>query len=168
MWIFGYGSLMWKTEFNFLDKKEATLNNYHRDFCIITERHRGNSKFRGLVLGLVEKNNSTCKGLAYKICHTNVNEVRNYLFHRELLEDSYIEKIVEIIIDGKKQSALTFVCNTNSHFYHDSLTDKEKANIIRKAQGHSGKNIDYYLNTINHLNRLGIKDEKIYNIKKHL
>ena len=57
MWVFGYGSLIWKTEFDFLYKKEAVLYKYERDFCIITEHHRGNKDFKGLVLGLVSNNN---------------------------------------------------------------------------------------------------------------
>ena len=48
MWIFGYGSLIWKTEFDYLYKKEAILYKYERDFCIITEHHRGNKYFKGL------------------------------------------------------------------------------------------------------------------------
>lgn len=167
MWVFGYGSLIWKTEFDFLCKKEAILYKYERDFCIITEHHRGNKDFKGLVLGLVSNNNKHCKGIAYKICETKINSIRKYLRNRELLEDSYIEKFIEIEIDNKKEIALTYITNIESKLYNSTLTDKEKAKIIKNAYGHSGKNIDYYNNTILNLESIGIKDEKIFNIKNY-
>lgn len=167
MWVFGYGSLIWKTEFDFLYKKEAILKKYERDFCIITEHHRGNKNFKGLVLGLVYNNNTQCKGIAYKICETKINSIRKYLRNRELLEDSYIEKFIEIEIDNKKEIALTYITNIESKLYNSTLTDKEKARIIKHAYGHSGKNIDYYNNTILNLKSIGIKDEKIFNIKNY-
>jgi cation transport protein ChaC len=167
MWIFGYGSLMWKTEFEFLEKKEATLYNYERDFCITTEIHRGNKQKRGLVLGLVSNEHSICKGFAYKVCQSNILNVKRYLANRELLEDSYLERFINIYIEGKKEKALTYICNINSKFYNNKLSMQEKANIIVSAKGSSGKNIDYYLNTINHLEKFGIHEEKLYKIKNH-
>ena len=63
--------------------------------------------------------------------------------------------------------ALTYVTNTNSKLYNSNLTDQEKAKIIKLAKGYSGKNIDYYINTISNLENIGVKNEKIFNIKNH-
>ena len=61
MYIFGYGSLMWNPDFNYLKKEYANLLGYQRNFCIKTYTHRGNIKNHGLVLGLDPKQNSLCR-----------------------------------------------------------------------------------------------------------
>ena len=34
IWVFGYGSLLWKPGFEFVEKRPALLYGYHRSFCI--------------------------------------------------------------------------------------------------------------------------------------
>lgn len=134
MWVFGYGSLMWKTEFDFIKKEKVILNNYERDFCINTSINRGNSDFKGLVLGITYKEEAECIGIAYKIADDNIEKVKEYLKIREMSEDYYIEKFLDITINGKKEKALTYICNQNSKLYKNNLSNNDKAYIIKKCR----------------------------------
>jgi cation transport protein ChaC len=165
MWIFAYGSLMWNPSFKYEDKKIGSLSGYQRDFCIKTHYHRGNEKNYGLVLGLEENKNHSCKGILFKIKKNEIEIVMKKLDIRELSENSYLKTFKIIKTECNQEiKALIYISNNESDLY---LNDhcKNKANVIKKAKGQSGFNIDYYNNTIKSLKSIGIKDEKIFNIE---
>ncbi|MGI9386645.1 MAG: gamma-glutamylcyclotransferase, partial [Methyloligellaceae bacterium] len=39
-WVFGYGSLMWRPDFPYLDAVPATLEGAHRALCVRSVVHR--------------------------------------------------------------------------------------------------------------------------------
>src|SRR5918993_80686 len=41
LWVFGYGSLMWRPGFPYLERCHAHLRGYHRALCIFSHVHRG-------------------------------------------------------------------------------------------------------------------------------
>src|SRR6201986_3238767 len=51
-WVFGYGSLMWRPGFAFVERQPAMLHGRRRAFCIYSVHHRGTPERKGLVLGL--------------------------------------------------------------------------------------------------------------------
>jgi cation transport protein ChaC len=167
MWIFGYGSLMWNPDFIYIEKKEAILIGYKRNFCIKTHTHRGCVNNYGIVLGLEEDQLSSCKGILFKVTEENYKLIKEKLDKRELLEKSYTDKIIKIKTTTETINALTYISNNKSEFYIDVHCEK-KAEIIKSAEGFSGKNIDYYLNTLDKLKDMGVEHEHIFNIKKYL
>ncbi|RPH65268.1 MAG: gamma-glutamylcyclotransferase, partial [Hyphomicrobiales bacterium] len=64
-WVFGYGSLMWKPGFAFLDSEPALLRGLHRRLCVLSHVHRGTPERPGLVLGL--DRGGSCHGMAFRI-----------------------------------------------------------------------------------------------------
>ena len=65
LWVFGYGSLMWRPGFAYEEAQHARLTGYRRCFCIYSVHHRGTPERPGLVLGL--DRGGACEGIAYRV-----------------------------------------------------------------------------------------------------
>jgi len=89
LWVFGYGSLMWRPDFPYEERTPATIAGYHRAFCVASTHHRGSINRPGLVLGL--DRGGACTGIAYRIGKANARQVLTYLRERELIYGVYRE-----------------------------------------------------------------------------
>jgi cation transport protein ChaC len=157
LWVFGYGSLMWRPGFEFVEKVPARLIGEHRALCVYSFDHRGTPEKPGLVLGL--DRGGACKGTAFRIHPDRWETVVNYLRERELVTNVYLERIVPIrLADGHRTKAVTYVVDRCHRQYAPGLTTDIAAQIVATAVGKSGKNSDYVLNTVAHLRELGIRD----------
>ena len=52
LWVFGYGSLIWKPDFPVAEQQVARLDDWHRSFCMLSIHHRGTEAHPGLLLAL--------------------------------------------------------------------------------------------------------------------
>lgn len=170
IWIFGYGSLIWNPGFPFKYKEKATLKGYKRDYCILTTRHRGDQKQKGIVLGLKEKDSAVCQGKAFLIDEKHKDDILQYLEERENgnEKDVYHQKEILLWLEDQQKwkKAITFVANPENPAFIDTITLEEKISIITKAKGHSGTNLEYFLNTYSTLSELNIQDnylDSLYN-----
>ena len=94
MWVFAYGSLMWRPGFAFEEAQRALLTGYRRCFCIYSVHHRGTPRRLGMVLGL--DRGGACEGMAYRISASNSEAIRSYLRAREVINGVYREALVPI------------------------------------------------------------------------
>ena len=158
-WVFGYGSLMWQPHFTYLDVKPALLIGAHRAPCVYSVVHRGSPAHPGLVLGLDV--GGQCQGLAFKVAPDAAHQIRAELKKREQVTLVYREAMRRIkILDGSGRGvrALCFLMDRSHPQYAGSLPLDTQAWIVRKGFGRSGRNIDYIISTLEHLEEMGIHD----------
>lgn len=165
LWVFGYGSLMWRPGFDYVEKAPAKCVGYKRSFCIYSTVYRGTPEEQGLVLGLDAGGETT--GMAFKIAAENKHEVMEYLRERELINDVYIEVLHPLDITGHgRQMALCYVATQGHEQYAGDLTLEQQAEIIAVASGCRGANSDYLFNSHETLVKLDIADEQLGELSK--
>ncbi len=161
LWVFGYGSLMWRTGFAVVETQRARLVGYRRCFCVISMHHRGSPGRPGLVLGL--DRGGDCEGMAFRVAAKDAAAVRAYLRERELIYGVYRECLLPVLLHAPhtRVDALAYVVEPRHPCYAGRLPVAEQARRIRGAEGISGANIDYLVNTVRHLRELRIEAREL-------
>jgi cation transport protein ChaC len=162
IWVFAYGSLMWRPGFAVEETRHARLTGYRRCFCIYSVHHRGTYARPGLVLGL--DRGGTCEGIAYRVAAPNVAETVRYLRAREQVNGVYREAHlpVELIERPRREVlALAYIVERAHPSYAGRLPLASQARLIRGACGLSGNNLDYLISTLRHLGELGIREREL-------
>jgi glutathione-specific gamma-glutamylcyclotransferase len=165
LWVFGYGSLMWKPDFAHTDMREARLFGFHRAPCIYSWHHRGTEDNPGLVMGLDA--GGSCKGRVLQVKLSDAAAVMNYLHEREMISGVYkpILRTVHVASGRvRKRTALCFVAVRDHVQYAGSLGFDDQVKLIRNGIGPSGKCIDYFAETIAHMDELGIADGPLHKL----
>lgn len=157
LWLFAYGSLMWRPDFPFVERQRARLSGYHRSLCIASHYWRGTPDRPGLVLGL-DKGGS-CVGVAFRVAAACSEEVLAAVRARELITHVYIETIVSVLLpDGTRRRAHAYVADRRHAQYAGRLDRPVMLDHVRHAVGAGGPNADYVRSTAAHLKDLGLVD----------
>lgn len=159
LWVFGYGSLMWRPGFAFEEAMPALLHGAHRSLCVYSWVHRGTVERPGLVLGL--DRGGACRGMAFRIAAKDRENVIAYLRAREQVTMIYREVTRPLRLDdgcSTKVEALTYLVDREHSQYAGVLPKERILDIVATAIGQSGANPEYVLNTTDHLETLGIHD----------
>ncbi|HEY8616548.1 gamma-glutamylcyclotransferase [Phenylobacterium sp.] len=157
-WVFGYGSLMWRPGFDFLERRAATLHGRRRAFCIYSVHHRGTYQRPGLVLGLAP--GGAVRGAAYRIGAAVWPDVYAYLVEREQPTETYVEARRHVRLDdGRRVEALVFLSDVRHPQWAGSLGAERQADLIAGATGLSGRNVDYLRDLVEHLREEGVRDQ---------
>jgi len=154
LWVFGYGSLMWRPDFPHLERHFGVVHGFHRAFCVYSHVHRGTRERPGLVLGL--DNGGSCKGVAYRVRAADAEPVVEYLIRREMVTRVYTPRWVTVRIGGQTVRAHTYTAAHNHEQYAGKLSPEQAARYIENSNGRSGNNVEYLRNTVVHLEELGI------------
>jgi len=156
-WVFGYGSLMWRPDFPFVEREVATLHGRRRAFCIYSVHHRGTAARPGLVLGLAP--GGAVRGIAYRVDEAQWREVYAYLREREQPTETYVESAAAIrLADGRRVQALVFLSDRGHPQWAGLLDLDAQARLIAGARGLSGRNVDYLRDLVVHLHHVGMHD----------
>ena len=155
--MFGYGSLMWRPGFPFLERQPATLHGRRRAFCIYSVHHRGTPERRGLVLGLAP--GGSVRGAAYRVADGDWPAAYAYLREREQPTETYVEARVAVrLADGRRPQVLTFLSDKSHPQWAGVLSLERQAELIAGATGLSGRNVDYLADLVMHLREEGVHD----------
>ena len=160
LWVFGYGSLMWKPGFDYVERVPATLYGAHRALCVSSVRHRGTPEKPGVVLGL--DRGGSCHGFVFRVAAQNVAATHAYLTEREQMNKVYHEVLHMVhLADGRKIRALAYLVDPSHSQYTGRLDHAALLTLIKQGYGQSGSCRDYVLNTLDALAELGINDHAL-------
>jgi glutathione-specific gamma-glutamylcyclotransferase len=162
LWVFGYGSLMWRPGFAYAEAQHARLIGYRRCFCIYSVYHRGTLERPGLVLGL--DRGGACEGIAYRVPAAHARETTRYLRAREQVYGVYRETHVPVGLIAspyREVLALAYTVERAHPNYAGQLPLAVQAGLIHGACGRSGANLDYLISTLRHLAEVGIREREL-------
>lgn len=166
LWVFAYGSLLWRPGFEFIDHRPGRLYGYRRALCVWSWVHRGTRESPGLVLGL--DHGGSCLGGVYRVDARHKARVLDYLYDREMVTDVYRPRLVKIRANRETFEALAFVVERRHPQYAGLLDPEVAARHIRLAVGKSGHNVEYLLSTLEHLGEMGIAEPYLHRVRMAL
>lgn len=157
LWVFGYGSLIWKPEFEFEAREPARIHGYHRRLCLRSVLYRGTHECPGIVAGL--DRGGSCLGMAYRIGAADVPQVFRQLWEREMFLGSYRPTWMRAQLrSGARAEALAFVVRRDAFNYCGKLGEDDVVEILVRACGVRGTSLDYLQRTVAALHEAGLCD----------
>ena len=165
VWLFGYGSLLWKPACEVAESRRGTVRGWHRAFCIRLARFRGTRDRPGLMMGL--DRGGQCRGMVFRLPADEVEASLGKLFRREIVvkPGSNVPRWLAAETDDGPIRAIGFVVDRQSPHYAGRLTLEEVAGIVATAAGHWGSCAEYLRETVVHLEELGIRDRNLWRLQ---
>lgn len=166
LWIFAYGSLIWKPAFDAVESRRAVARGWHRAFTMEMLRWRGSPDAPGLMMVL--ERGGTCHGVAYQLPGTNHAEQIARMLDRETEYRSDLASIRWIDVDTGTQRvrALAFWATSRRGDFGQKLSEDETARRIASACGHVGSNAAYLYRTVAGLDAFGIRDRNLWRLQE--
>ena len=132
LWVFGYGSLMWRPGFEFVEQVPARLIGEHRALCVYSFDHRGTPEKPGLVLGL--DRGGACRGVAFRVAAKRRDATVDYLRDREQTTNVYREVMRSVWLENEARqrvSALAYVVDRGHVQYAGRLSLAEQLRYVQ-------------------------------------
>lgn len=174
VWLFGYGSLIYKADFDYLDAKPACIYGWERRFWQGSHDHRGTPQAPGRVLTLVETPGARCVGMAYQV----TPDTFEHLDHRE--KNGYLRVFTplhwlpssdnsESGNSGQGETeGVVYLASADNEAYLGPASDVEIAAHIARSRGPSGPNSEYVLKLAQALRDMNEHDEHVFAIEHEL
>jgi len=169
LWVFGYGSLIWRPGFDYVERVPARLIGAPRALCVYSFVHRGTPERPGLVLGL--DHGGTCRGIAYRVSAVKRASTVAYLRAREQVTSVYLERMRPIWLEREPQlrvPALCYMVDRGHVQYAGRLTLEQQLHHVRQGHGRSGANRDYVIATVAALEQLGYRETELHLLAERL
>ena len=160
-WIFGYGSLIWRPAFSYLERCPGSITGFARRFWQGSPDHRGSPSLPGRVATLIARAQAVCWGMAYRLAETEWTEVVEALDERE--QAGYRRIVVEVALDqGRRRvPAWMYLADADNAAYLGPASVVDIADRVMRARGHSGTNRDYLLQLAEALDQMGAHDDHV-------
>ncbi|MCX5589761.1 gamma-glutamylcyclotransferase [Alcaligenes endophyticus] len=162
VWVYGYGSLIWRPEFDFSEQRQALLRGYHRALCLWSRINRGTPEEPGLVFGLDV--GGSCRGMAFRIPGSMVPDAFDALWQREMPSGAYIPRWLRCHTSEGDIRALVFTMNRKTDAYVPRMPDEQLMQVVHRARGINGPCIEYVLETASALQRSKMLDKRLQNV----
>jgi glutathione-specific gamma-glutamylcyclotransferase len=156
LWLFAYGSLIWKTEFEVSERRLARVHGHHRALKMWSRINRGTPEVPGLVFALLT--GGSCRGMVLRVPALDVPSMLPRLWEREMPNPVYDPKWLRCQTEQGPVQALAFTLSRRSPNYTGELSAEQYRTIFAQAQGRYGTTLDYARQTHEQLLALGIHD----------
>jgi cation transport protein ChaC len=166
LWVFAYGSLIWKPAIEVSEHRYATASGWHRAFCLKLTRWRGSPAQPGLMMGL--RRGGACKGVIYRIPDDDRRALLIRLLRREVgcAEDMTGVRWLTVETGHGKIRALAFWAEPVGLQDWVKLPLLEVAHVLARACGHAGSCAAYLFHTVSKLDELGIRDRNLWRLQQ--
>jgi len=158
LWVFGYASLIWRPEFEAVERRAAKVHGWHRAFQMRSRVNRGTPERPGLVYALVS--GGTCQGMVYRIAKERVDEELPRLWLREMPTGVYDPRWLTCRTAAGPVQALAFTLSRRSPNFTGPLDDEQMHQVLRHAVGRYGSTADYLVTTARALQQHGMCDRE--------
>ncbi|XOZ32385.1 gamma-glutamylcyclotransferase [Halomonadaceae bacterium KBTZ08] len=163
VWLFGYGSLIYKAGFEYLETRTATIQGWKRRFWQGSHDHRGTPQSPGRVATLVADEQASCTGLAYRVKPA----VFDQLDVRE--KNGYLRLVRPLMLaDGGEVDGLVYIATEDNAAWLGPAPESDIARHVAVSEGPSGANSDYVLELARALRELEVHDPHVFAIEHHL
>lgn len=162
IWLFGYGSLIWKQDFPFIESRPARITGWSRRFWQGSHDHRGLPHDPGRVVTLTEAPGEVCAGRAFLV----EPDVFGHLDHREKNGYERIDVTIEFAT-GRADGVMYRATERNFAFLGPAPL-AEIAAQINRCSGPSGTNREYVLHLAQALRTLGTTDRHVFELEERL
>jgi cation transport regulator ChaC len=167
IWIFGYGSLVWRPAFPYRERRPALVNGWARRFWQGSTDHRGVPGAPGRVVTLVADATLHCHGVAYAVTPDVRDEVLGGLDHRE--RGGYERRELDLHFDDRSMTrGLAYVATQRNPNYLGPAPVEALASQVARAHGPSGPNAEYVLRLAQALEEMGVDDAHVFELAAHV
>ena len=159
LWIFGYGSLIWRPDFDHTERRPAKVHGWHRALKMWSRINRGTPECPGLVFGMLS--GGSCRGMVFRVDKAHARQVMINLWQREMITAVYDPRWLTCRTPHGPVQALAFTLSRKSPNHTGELPDHEYCRIFEQASGRYGTTIDYAQATYDELRKHGIHDQAL-------
>jgi cation transport protein ChaC len=159
LWVFGYGSLLWRPEFEAAEHRSALVRGWHRALRMRSRVNRGTPQLPGLVFALLP--GGACRGEVYRLPRQRADGELDRLWAREMPTGVYDPRWLPCITPHGVVPALAFTLSRRSDACLPRLPDDQMLHILRHARGRYGSTLDYLAGTAHALRQRGVRDREI-------
>lgn len=167
VWLFAYGSLIWKPEVPHNDMKRAVARGWHRAFSMQIRRYRATADTPGYMMCL--DRGGSCEGVVLRLPEEDIAGGVEKLLRRELSRRGGLEAVRWIDVDtadGPLKALAFYAAPVQLDYYVPGRPLDEIASGLARACGHWGSGAEYLFNTVLHLEQLGIHDEGLWALQE--
>jgi cation transport protein ChaC len=159
LWVFAYGSLLWRPAFDCAKQHLAEAPGWRRDFCMEIRRWRGSPEQPGLMMAL--RKGGTCAGITMQLRHDDRLAQLVQLLRRETDGEEDLRSLRWIeahTAEGPVRALACWAEPTASRMFVERSIE-EQACMLARACGSGGSGAAYLHQTVVSLTERGLHDD---------